>query len=528
MSIRYESLDAAIGSSWFAAIRDTIGIAMLIGSANVFAAGPCDIYAAAGTPCVAAHSTVRALYAAYAGPLYQVRRTSDGKTKDIGVLVAGGYVDIATQDSFLNGAAGTISILYDQSSKGNHLRKAPVAHLLTGSVEGKTGMGKVMVNGHVAYGIYVSADSVAYRNNSTSGIATGDQAESMYMVVDGTRFSAPCCFDYGNAETTGNDDGAATMEAVYWGTDWLWGGHGDGNGPWVAADLEEGMYKSDTGGRGYSNLTWSNDKSVIAKFATAMLKGPSGNKFGLKAGDAQSGKLVTMWNGARPSGYSPMKKEGAIILGTGGDGSHGGVGTFYEGAMTIGNPPDSIDDKIQANIVAAGYGDSTPSMASPVFTSASSFTIHENTTAVATCKTTSSGTVTYAINGGDDAAEFSIGSSSGVLAFKTAPSYAHPTDADSNNLYKVRVFATNAGGTATQAITVTVTQSTSLAWSQSGLAMAHVEWRSPLGRLVSREEVLVDPVHPFLKPPASFRGLAFASLRIEGDGTTRILRFANP
>src|SRR5678816_396948 len=32
--------------------------------------GPCDIYAAAGAPCVAAHSTTRALYAAYSGPLY--------------------------------------------------------------------------------------------------------------------------------------------------------------------------------------------------------------------------------------------------------------------------------------------------------------------------------------------------------------------------------------------------------------------------------------------------------------------------
>ncbi|WP_324606178.1 arabinofuranosidase catalytic domain-containing protein, partial [Streptomyces griseus] len=32
--------------------------------------GPCDIYAAGGTPCVAAHSTTRALYGAYNGPLY--------------------------------------------------------------------------------------------------------------------------------------------------------------------------------------------------------------------------------------------------------------------------------------------------------------------------------------------------------------------------------------------------------------------------------------------------------------------------
>ena len=47
--------------------------------------GPCDIYAAAGTPCVAAHSSTRALYASYNGPLYQVMRQSDGKTLDIGV-----------------------------------------------------------------------------------------------------------------------------------------------------------------------------------------------------------------------------------------------------------------------------------------------------------------------------------------------------------------------------------------------------------------------------------------------------------
>ena len=48
--------------------------------------GPCDIYAAAGKPCVAAHSTTRALYASYNGPLYQVLRQSDGKTLDIGVV----------------------------------------------------------------------------------------------------------------------------------------------------------------------------------------------------------------------------------------------------------------------------------------------------------------------------------------------------------------------------------------------------------------------------------------------------------
>jgi hypothetical protein len=88
-----------------------------------------------------------------------------------------------------------------------------------------------------------------------------------------------------------------------------------------------------------------------------MLKGPSGNSFGLKAGNAQSGKLATEWDGNRPpGGYSPKKLGGQIILGTGGDGSNTGVGTFWEGAMTKGNPPNSVDDDVQANIAAAGYG----------------------------------------------------------------------------------------------------------------------------------------------------------------------------
>jgi hypothetical protein len=87
-----------------------------------------------------------------------------------------------------------------------------------------------------------------------------------------------------------------------------------------------------------------------------MLKGPSGNAMGLKAGSAQSGALETKWNGKRPPGYSPKKLNGAIILGTGGDGSNNAKGTFFEGAITYGNPPDSVDDQIQANIVAAGYG----------------------------------------------------------------------------------------------------------------------------------------------------------------------------
>src|SRR3954467_6502457 len=102
-------------------------------AARTGAQGPCDIYGAAGTPCVAAHSTTRALYAAYSGPLYQVMRQSDGKTLDIGVVApglaptadAGGYANAAAQDSFCANTLCVITRIYDQSGKGNHLYQAP-------------------------------------------------------------------------------------------------------------------------------------------------------------------------------------------------------------------------------------------------------------------------------------------------------------------------------------------------------------------------------------------------------------------
>src|SRR6516164_8378994 len=82
---------------------------------------PCDIYAAAGTPCVAAHSTVRALYASYNGPLYQVKRASDGKTRNIRTLRAGGYANAAAQKAFCAGTSCIITVIYDQSPKRNNL-----------------------------------------------------------------------------------------------------------------------------------------------------------------------------------------------------------------------------------------------------------------------------------------------------------------------------------------------------------------------------------------------------------------------
>src|SRR5262249_29257628 len=68
--------------------------------------------------------------------------------------------------------------------------------------------------------------------------------------------------------------------------------------------------------------------------------------------------LKTDYSGALPttSGYTPLHLEGAIILGIGGDNSNGSAGTFFEGVMTSGFPSDATENAVQANIVAAAYG----------------------------------------------------------------------------------------------------------------------------------------------------------------------------
>ena len=74
-SLRRASLGAG------ASVALAFGGVLLAGGASQAATqGPCDIYAAGGTPCVAAHSTTRALYGSYNGSLYQVQRVSDRKS----------------------------------------------------------------------------------------------------------------------------------------------------------------------------------------------------------------------------------------------------------------------------------------------------------------------------------------------------------------------------------------------------------------------------------------------------------------
>ena len=330
--------------------RITLAAALVFLAATARAQGPCDILSAAGTPCVAAHSTTRALYTSYAGPLYQVTR-SDGQTRDIPTLGPGGPANAAAQDAFCAGAACTITRLYDQSPNHNDL-----------TIEGPGGNGgpdhgaharalPVTVEGHKAYALVIDA-GMGYRDDDTRGVARAGQPETMLMVTSGLHANRGCCFDYGNAELNNRDTGNGHMDALNFSL--ICGPRVClGPGPWVQADLENGLYMSARGGNANSPY-----RGNPTPFVTALLKNNGRDFFALKSGDAQSGPLALIYRGHEPlfkPGYSPMHQEGAIVLGTGGDNSNTSVGTFFEGLMTASLTSARTDDALQANINAAGY-----------------------------------------------------------------------------------------------------------------------------------------------------------------------------
>nr|WSX75003.1 ricin-type beta-trefoil lectin domain protein [Streptomyces sp. NBC_00899] len=330
---------------------------LLLGTTGpVHAAGslPCDVYGGAGTPCVGAFSTVRALYSGYGGSLYQVTRVGDGATRDIGVLTTGGYADASGQNAFCTGTACVITRIYDQSPQHNDLTIAGAGTAGAANAGALANALHVTVAGHAVYGVYVQP-GIGYRHAVGSGVATGDQPEGMYMVTSGTHTIHDCCFDFGNVEAKPEDTGAGHMDALNISPARACDPC-TGNGPWVQADLEDGIFQADTNAH-------SRNGGNSTPFVTAVLKNDGRTSFALKGGDSRTGGLTTWWNGALPPGYAPMKKDGSIVLGTGGDNSNRAGGSFFEGAITAGYPSDAADNAVQAGIVSAGYAGDTAGVA---------------------------------------------------------------------------------------------------------------------------------------------------------------------
>jgi hypothetical protein len=332
------------------------------GSSGTRTQGPCDIYAASSpaTLCAAAYSTIRGLSMTYTGALYQVRSGSSsmntgsgGTTKDIG-MTADGFADTATQDTFCSGSTCTFSILYDQSGNGNHLKVAPAGTSSGGTYSASpdfesSATHSLTVGGHKVYSLYMNARE-GYRLTAVGkGMPTGAKAQGIYELADGTHTGTACCWDFGDVST--DPKVYSTMNTIFFGTG-FWG-KGAGSGPWFMGDFEGGVW-SDGASTPDTN---SNDPSMKVSFAFGIVKTapPSAMSIRVANGNLPSvTSLTTAFSGNNAA--KTWNNSGGILLGIGSDNSNNSWGTFYEGAITNGEPSDATDALVMANLQAAGYG----------------------------------------------------------------------------------------------------------------------------------------------------------------------------
>jgi hypothetical protein len=145
----------------------------------------------------------------------------------------------------------------------------------------------------------------------------------------------------------------------------------------------------------------------------------------------------------------------------------------FAGAPDAEAPADADGNGVYEVVVAASDGSLTDSQAisvavssvdeAPAITSngggaTASVTVDENGTAVTLVAAgdPESGSLSYAITGGADAARFTINPVTGALSFVNAPNHESPSDANGDNVYDVVVAASDGSQTDTQQIAVTV------------------------------------------------------------------------
>jgi len=332
---------------------------------------PCDIYANANLPCVAAYSMVRSLSKSYKGPLFQVRAGSSstnntmsgGTTKDI-MPGADGFADTATVDAACGTGYCTVSILYDHSGNGNDIKRAPKGSTAGGAsgaeddYESIATKGQVTAGGHKVYSLYMNKHEGYRVQTGVKGknMPTGSQPQGTYMIADGTRSAGGCCFDFGNATSNPATEWHFMDCLCFETTSW---GKGSGSGPWFGADFENGVWaggskKGDPGWGALNDAHPVNPDNPTLKvpFALGFLRVKS-SEYAIRVADvATASDLTTAYVGAPPA---TVDQRGGIVLGVGGDNSNSSSGTFYEGAMVAGYPTNDVELTVMKNIKAVGY-----------------------------------------------------------------------------------------------------------------------------------------------------------------------------
>ena len=382
----------------------------------------------------------------------------------------------------------------------------------TGSGFGTSGSGTIAS----AFGTSCNADSVVV--DSAGKIVIGGEQVNGQQAMFAARFTSAGALD----TTTFGSSG--TVSATI--------GSGSANATVVAVDSSGRVILAGGGG---SNLAMARYSSAGVLDTTFGGSGIVSTAVGTGSSAIESltfdssGRIVA-------SGFSSLGLTAARYSSTTGalDATFGNGGTATA-ALAAASSADRVTIDSSGRILAAGISGSNFELARYV-ANVSNVSVAEGTTIVspATATDPDAGSVlTYTITGGSDAAKFSIDATTGVLHFLAIPDFENPTDSNLDNIYNVTEQASDGSLTATQAVSVAVTNVT----ASSATVYVNTAWQSlASGTVIADADPTVSGNQPatvgvnaFGYMPAGAEALASSGILVLSPGTYSLaVAFTSP
>lgn len=264
-----------------------------------------------------------------------------------------------------------------------------------------------------------------------AGLFTIDEATGELRFANGPDFEAP-------ADADGNN----VYEVVVAASD---GSLTDTQAISVAVtNVNEAPSISSNGGADNAAISVSENGSAVTTVAATDLDGNTVT-FSIAGGADADRFTINAVTGALTFVSSPDFEAPADV---GGD-------NVYE--VTVQASDGSLTDQQSLVVTVTGVNEA-PQITSGGGGVSASYSVNENTTAVATVTSTDpdGGARTYSITGGADAARFTINATTGALSFVAGPNYEAPTDAGGDNVYNVIVTASDGSLTDSQALAISI------------------------------------------------------------------------
>ena len=205
------------------------------------------------------------------------------------------------------------------------------------------------------------------------------------------------------------------------------------------------------------SVTNVNEAPTVTSAATASFaENGSGTVYTAAATDPDAGTTLTYSiSGSDAALFNIDSVTGAITFKSAPNyeapGDTGG-NNVYDVNVTASDGTNSATKAVAISVTNANEAPTVTSAATASFAENGSGTVY---TAAATDPDAGT-TLTYSISGAD-ASLFNINATTGVVTFKSAPNYEAPGDAGGNNVYDVKVTASDGTLSSTKAVAITVT-----------------------------------------------------------------------